>query len=159
MKTYGLSSNALQGFGYLITAQLPWITTMLFAVRGMATQTELFGNFIVDSEFLWCPSLALPDPFGVLPLLSTTAVVLSSVRTQPDPAVAAGRGRTLSARDQKYLRYAMNGACFTFLPLAMHLPAGIMIFFIFNTVVNRVSVPLIVMFSRQNKPHVLSSTT
>lgn len=146
MKAYGLSGNPFQGFGYILTAQLPWVTTMLFAVRGMATQTDLFKSFATQSEFLWCPSLALPDPYGLLPLISTAAIVLSSPKS-PTGSNGQGNARgSISARDQLYVQYAIRGACFTFLPFTMQLPVGILLFFIFNTAVNRLSVPLIMRF-------------
>ena len=143
MQGYGLSGNPLQGFGYLFAAQIPWVTTMLFALRGMSTQPDLFPSFALDSKFLWCESLALPDPYGILPLVSSTAIVLSSKRYNNRSPQDASSGRSLSVRDEVYVKYAIHGACFTFLPFAMQLPAGILIFFIFNTVFNRLATPLI----------------
>ena len=143
MRAYGLSGNPLQGFGYLFCAQLPWVTTMLFSLRGMATQHSVFHSFAVDSKFLWCESLALADPYGFLPLISSTGIVLSSLRGGNTLAEDRARARSLSRRDESYVRYAIKGACFTFLPFAMQLPAGMLIFFIFNTAFNRLATPLI----------------
>lgn len=139
MKSFGLTGNPLQGFGYMFMAQLPWTTTMLFAIRGMSTEPELFPSFAFDSSFLWCESLALPDPYGILPFLSSAAIALSSYNRESIPS----RKGSISARDRIYVKYAMRAACFTFLPFAMQLPSGMLIFFIFNTVFNRLAAPLV----------------
>ena len=139
MKSYGLTGNPLQGFGYTFMAQLPWTTTMLFAIRGMSTQPDLFPSFAFDSAFLWCESLALPDPYGILPFISSASIALSSYNRQSD----SSQKGSLSARDRIYVNYAVRAACFTFLPFAMQLPAGMLIFFIFNTVFNRIAAPLV----------------
>ena len=132
MQAYGLSSNPFQGFGYFLLVHMPWVTTTLFALRGMSTQPELFSNFISDSRFLWCESMALSDPYGILPVLSSSLILLSP----SNPRVSVDKQPRFSV-DPVYLKYAFRGACFTFVPFAMHLPAGIVTFFIFNTVFNR----------------------
>jgi membrane protein insertase Oxa1/YidC/SpoIIIJ len=146
MKMFGLSGNPFQGFQYLFLVQLPWVTTMLFSLRGMSTQPDIFPSFITESGFTWCPSLALPDPYGILPLLSSTSIVLSSLRSGNSASDDQRKIQSLSERDQLYVKYAIKGACFTFLPFAMQLPAGIIIFFLFNTIFNRLATPLIYKF-------------
>lgn len=143
MKALGLSGNPLQGLGYTLFAQMPWAATMLFSLRGMSTQPNLFPSFTLDSQFLWCESLALADPYGILPLLSTMAVALSAGK--PKQQIKPDQP-SLSARDQKYVVYAIRGASFTFLPFAMQLPAGVLIFFLVNNIFNRVTTPLIARF-------------
>lgn len=138
MQAYGLSSNLFQGFGYLLLVQMPWVTTTLFALRGMSTQPELFSNFITDSRLLWCESMALSDPYGILPVLSSSVILLSSSYAR----VSVDKQPRFSV-EPLYLKYAFRGACFTFVPFAMHLPAGIVTFFIFNTVFNRLASYLI----------------
>lgn len=144
MSTYGISANPLQGFGYVVFAQIPWFVTTFLAIRGMSTQLDIFNSFICDSSFLWCESLALSDPYGILPLLSTSLIYASS-----------GHGRmnaqdtTKPAIDPIYLKYALRGACFTFLPFAMHLSSGLFIFFIFNTVFNRLALLLVQAYGRK----------
>jgi membrane protein insertase Oxa1/YidC/SpoIIIJ len=140
MKSMGLTGNPLQGLGYTFFAQMPWATIMLFSLRGMSTQPNLFPSFALDSQFLWCESLALADPYGILPLLSTMAVALSAGKSQT--AVKPGEP-SISARDQKYVMYAIRGASFTFLPFAMQLPAGVLIFFLVNNLFNRITTPMI----------------
>jgi membrane protein insertase Oxa1/YidC/SpoIIIJ len=139
MKTKGLTANPLQGLGYLILCQAPWSATMFLALRGMSLHPSSFTSFGLESPILWCESLALPDPTGLIPLMSTAGMVLSSRRMTPSGANPA----SISDRDRKYVEYAIRGACFTFLPIAMHLPAGVFIFFIFNTIFNRLVTPFI----------------
>ena len=131
IKAYGIAQNPLEGFGYLFLAQIPWFFTAVFSLRGMSTQTDLFASYIGDSRLFWCESLALPDPYGILPVLSTSIIVLSSCMPKDKSA-------GLPPVDPRYLKYAIRGACFSFLPFAMHLPSGLIIFFIFNTVFNRI---------------------
>ena len=147
MKSLGLTGNPLQGFGYALFAQMPWAATMLFSLRGMSTQPSLFPSFALDSQFLWCESLALADPYGVFPLLSTVAVAFSGGRPQ---TVQKSGQPSLSARDQQYITYAIRGASFTFLPFAMQLPAGVLIFFLVNNLFNRITTPLIVRYLSQD---------
>jgi membrane protein insertase Oxa1/YidC/SpoIIIJ len=135
---YGLTGSPVEGFGYLFLCQLPFVTTMLFSIRGMSTQPELFKSFITESGIGWIPSLALPDPYGILPLISTSIVALASSRQGSGDV-----SKSISARDQQYIQYAIRGACFTFLPFAMQLPAGMILFFIFNSIFNRLATPLI----------------
>jgi membrane protein insertase Oxa1/YidC/SpoIIIJ len=142
MKAHGLSANPLQGLGYVLLCQLPWTSTMFFAIRGMAMNPELFPSFAFQSSFLWLDSLALADPYGILPFASAAAIALSSSMRR-SPATGDVAKASISDRDRTYLNYAMRAACFTFLPFAMQLPSGILIFIIFNTVFNRVAVPLI----------------
>ena len=143
MSSLGLTGNPFQGFGYLFLCQIPWATTFFFALRGMSTQSILFPSFVFESGYFWCDSLALADPYGVLPLLSTAAVALNSRRPAGQSTSGGPASRSLSERDQKYLTYAIRGACFTFLPFTMQLPAGILIFFLINNLFNRITAPLI----------------
>lgn len=141
MKARGLTGNPLQGFGYQLLLQAPWTATMFLSIRGMSIHPDIFPSFAQNSSLLWCPSLALPDPLGLVPLISTTAVVLSSSKLSGKTSSAPAK--SLSERDRKYVEYAVRGACFTFLPIAMQLPAGIFIFFMFNTLFNRIVAPVI----------------
>jgi membrane protein insertase Oxa1/YidC/SpoIIIJ len=150
MNSLGLTGNPLQGFGYLISCQVPWATIFFVSLRGMATQPSLFESFVYDSKFLWCESLALADPYGVLPLISTAAVALST-KSNTKPPSNGETTPSLSMRDQAYIKYAIRGACFTFLPFAMQLPAGLLIFFLINNVFNRVAGSIISRYAFQKK--------
>ncbi len=137
----GVSGNPLQGFGYMLMLQAPWSMISLFGIRGMSQHPDLFPSFIIDSPMAWCPSLALSDPLGVVPLLSAAMVALSS--TQLPKGTSSAPGPSISDRDRLYISYAVRGACFTFLPLAISLPVGVYIFFIFNTCISRLVLPLV----------------
>jgi len=131
----GLTNNPFQGLGYAAFIQLPWTITMFLGLRGMSSYPDSFPGFCFNSDFLWCPSLALPDPYGVIPLLSSL-IILRSVKR----SVNSG---SRSERDTLYFKYAMTGATLTFLPFAMQLPSGMIMFFLVNTIFNRLTTPLI----------------
>jgi membrane protein insertase Oxa1/YidC/SpoIIIJ len=137
LTSLGLSSNPLQGLGYFILAQLPWTTVMLFSVKGMATQASIFTSFGLDSKFLWCDSLALADPYGILPLLSTAAVAVSPSQGRTHTTESRENNDSASHRDARYIKYALHGATFAFLPFAMQLPSGMLVCFLVNTIFSR----------------------
>jgi membrane protein insertase Oxa1/YidC/SpoIIIJ len=132
----GLSNNPFQGLGYAAFVQLPWTLTMFVSLRGMVTHPDIFQEFCCESNFFWCPTLALPDPYGILPLLSSLLILRSAGR-------ASTSGHSLNRHDVRYFRFAVTGATLTFLPFAMQLPAGMILFFLVNTIFNRITTPLI----------------
>jgi membrane protein insertase Oxa1/YidC/SpoIIIJ len=136
LQSQGLTNNPFQGLGYAAFLQLPWTLTMFLSLRGMATHPDQFNGFCCESSLLWCPSLALPDPYGILPLMSTL-LILRSVNKSAVP-----RNHS-KPTDMRYFRYAMTGATLTFLPFAMQLPSGMILFFLFNTIFNRITTPFI----------------
>ena len=130
----GLSNNPFQGLGYAALVQFPWTITVFLSVRDMSIQIDRFRDFSTDSSTLWCPSLALPDPYGILPLLSSL-MVLRNLRASTTRSTNSVPN---SAVNPVSLKYVLSAATLTFIPLLMQLPSGIVIFFIFNTVFNRI---------------------
>lgn len=128
----GLTTNPFAGMGYLLIAQMPWTCTMMFAMRGMSTRLDCFPSFILGSEFLWCESLALSDPFGILPSISAMYIALMTYQSSSIASNDTGKSINLL-----YMRYAIRAASFIFMPFAMHLPSGMIVFFIFNSVFSR----------------------
>jgi len=141
----GLSNNPFQGLGYAAMIQFPWTITMFISIRDMSLHADLFREFVTNSSMLWCPSLALPDPYGILPLVSTL-MVLRSLHASSRSSTSAGS----SAMDSARLRYVLSGATLTFLPFLMQFPSGVIIFFLVNTVFNRLAAPVIVRLSKSS---------
>ncbi len=139
LQAKGLTNNPFQGLGYAAFVQFPWTLTMFLSLRGMASHPGLFEGFCCQSTLLWCPSLALPDPYGILPLMSSVLILRSVKNSGNQPAKT----------DMRYFRYAVTGATLTFLPFALQLPSGMILFFLFNTVFNRIATPLIHRYMRK----------
>ncbi len=138
----GLTNNPFQGLGYTTLIQFPWTITMFLSLRDMSTHADLFKDFTANSATLWCPSLALPDPYGILPLLSSL-MVLRNLHA------STNRSQNNSVIDPVRLKYVLSGATLTFLPWLMQLPSGIIMFFIVNTAFNRLVTPWVM---RLHKP-------
>lgn len=128
----GLNNNPFQGLGYATLVQFPWTITTFLSIRDMSTHADLFRDFSVNSNFLWCPSLALPDPYGILPLLSSF-MVLRNLNA------STSRSTTNASIDPVRIKYVLAGATLTFLPLLIQLPSGIVLFFMVNTAFNRIA--------------------
>ena len=127
----GLSNNPFQGLGYAALIQFPWSMTMFLSIRDMSTHPDLFRDFTADSNMLWCPSLALPDPYGILPLLSSV-MVLRNLHS------SSRRSATNAMIETVRLKYVLSAATLTFLPVLMQLPSGIILFFMVNTAFSRI---------------------
>lgn len=140
----GLTNNPFQGIGYAAFVQFPWTITMFLSIRDMATHSDRFSEFTTDSNFMWCPSMALPDPYGILPLMSSFMVLRNLHKSTSSSNAPTNK----FSMDPSHLRYVMTGATLTFLPLLMQLPCGIVIFFIVNTTFNRLLAPWVHRLSR-----------
>lgn len=138
LQKLGISSNPLAGFGYLLTLQIPWTFTMVVALRGMTTRLDHFASFIFDSQLLWCDSLALPDPYGVFPLVSVFCVTMIKPSSKIHADATLDNTDSIDSGRKTYINYAVRAGSFMFLPLAMHLPISMICFFLFNTIFSRV---------------------
>ena len=145
LSSKGLSNNPFQGLGFATLVQFPWTITMFLSIRDMATHPELFRDFTSDSNLMWCPSMALPDPYGILPLVSSLMVLRNLHKSISNSGVSSNK----YAMDPSHIRYVMTGATLTFLPLLMQLPCGIILFFMVNTTFNRLVTPWIHRWSRK----------
>ena len=144
LSALGLTNNPFTGMGYMLLVQAPFTLTMIMAMRGMSSRIDYFPSFILDSKLGWCDSLALPDPFGIFPLLYATSLVLGTYRATGAGVLNSGSESATAAIDNSvYVNYAVRAACFVFLPLAMELPASMVIFFLFNSIFTRISTSLL----------------
>ena len=110
----------------VIALNIGWFLTYMGAIRGFLCHPDLFPSFILNSEFLHLTSLALPDPTGVLPVLSSAAYLA---------ALECREEFRLHPQAEK-MRLAMRGLTFLFLPLASQLPAAFYLFMATNAMFN-----------------------
>ncbi|KAF4676190.1 Cytochrome c oxidase assembly protein cox18, mitochondrial [Perkinsus chesapeaki] len=136
LSKHGIGRNPFQGMGFLFGIQTPWIITLFAAIRGMATHPDVFRSVCLDSNFLWCPSLMLADPYGILPLASSVMAIAAARAQMKLVPVVSDPDR--AEWDTTYFNYGLQGAVLLFLPFAVHLPAGCFIFVMCNTVMNAV---------------------
>eukprot|EP00930_Biecheleria_cincta_P007044 TRINITY_DN108187_c0_g1_i1.p2 TRINITY_DN108187_c0_g1~~TRINITY_DN108187_c0_g1_i1.p2 ORF type:complete len:106 (-),score=7.93 TRINITY_DN108187_c0_g1_i1:69-386(-) len=74
---------------------------------------------------MWLDSLVLPDPLGVLPVLSALAV-LSNAELNANPPQPG------QERDAEYFKLVIRGATLAFVPITAGLPAAIFLFIATN---------------------------
>ena len=135
----GLTNNPFQGMGYATLVQFPWTLTMFLSLRDMISHPEIAPGFASESGFLWCPSMALPDPYGILPLISSLMVL----RTLNRSLSSGSSPPSANVLDPTRMKFVICGATLTFAPFLMQLPCGIVLFFIMNTTFNRLVTPII----------------
>lgn len=128
----------LKGTSNLILFQMPLYITAFAAMRGFAGHPDLYRGFAMEAP-LWLDSLALADPYALLPLLtasimltntelfgsidSEAAAVSPVAETTPAPGAAGGQ-----ATMQKYQKWFMRGSTVIFIPMTWNFPAGVFIF-------------------------------
>lgn len=135
----------LKGTWNLICFQMPLYITAFAAMRGFAGHPDLFRGFAMESP-LWLDSLALADPYAILPLF-TAAIMLTntelfgSIDTEAS-AVQVEQLKTLNVGGlggqggfQKYQKWIMRGSALAFVPLTWNFPAGVFVFMSTNLLV------------------------
>ena len=125
LKSRNLSSMPREN-KFLIGLNVAWFLTYMGAIRGFLCHPELFPTFVLDSQVAHLASLAVPDPTGLLPLLSSTAYVA---------ALECREEFRVHPQNEK-MRLAMRGLTFLFLPLAAQLPAAFYVFMATNALFN-----------------------
>eukprot|EP00930_Biecheleria_cincta_P044239 TRINITY_DN30366_c0_g1_i1.p1 TRINITY_DN30366_c0_g1~~TRINITY_DN30366_c0_g1_i1.p1 ORF type:complete len:471 (-),score=93.68 TRINITY_DN30366_c0_g1_i1:48-1424(-) len=133
----------LRGTGNLLLFQMPLYVTAFAAIRGIASHPDMFRGFAMEAP-LWLDSLALADPYYILPVLTgcimltnaelfgsidTEAAAASPVGETTEPAAAAGGAAAVGQNTlQKYQKHFMRGSAIMFIPLTMSFPAGVFVF-------------------------------
>ncbi|CAE8611972.1 unnamed protein product [Polarella glacialis] len=103
---------------------MPIYFTGYCTLRGMVMHPDSFRDFVTHPN-LWLDSLVLPDPLGVLPVLSALAV-LSNIELNSPPAQ---KGKEA---DADYMRLVLRGATLAFVPVTAMMPSAIFIFIATN---------------------------
>ena len=104
----------------------------MFFVSGMCTHPEAFRSFALDAPG-WLDSLALPDPYGILPAISILAV-LSNIEFSTR-AFAKLRSVPLTEKeksDEQYMLLVLRGATMLFAPMTMWLPSCMYVMLVSN---------------------------
>lgn len=126
-----------KGMSNLVFFQMPLYITAFAAMRGFAGHPDLFRGFAMEAP-LWLDSLALPDPYAVLPLF-TAAIMLTNTELfgSIDSEVATAelqQSLTPGQGFQKYQKWIMRGSAICFVPLTWNFPAGVFVFMSTNMV-------------------------
>lgn len=108
--------------------QIPLFLSMSLCIRAMCGWTVVDGFAIeqsfVDQGFFWCPSLAMPDPSGALPL-AVGACALANVEIQPQ-AHSTRKGPSVQA-------LLINGSRFgaiLFMAMSFQAPSAIAVYWL-----------------------------
>eukprot|EP00811_Abedinium_folium_P006183 NODE_15692_length_1036_cov_3.361936.p2 GENE.NODE_15692_length_1036_cov_3.361936~~NODE_15692_length_1036_cov_3.361936.p2 ORF type:complete len:153 (-),score=39.44 NODE_15692_length_1036_cov_3.361936:381-839(-) len=117
----------MQGLGYQFFWVMPGGLMTFLALDGIVSHPDSFRALAVTPT-LWLDSIALVDPYGVLPVLSALAV-LSNQELNGIPPDSRDKESQDTAR---YMRYVIRGASLAFVPLTAHLPAGFLVFMATN---------------------------
>lgn len=134
----------LKGTGNLICFQMPLYITAFASMRGFAGHPDVFPGFAMEAP-LWLDSLALPDPYGLLPLFTaaimiTNTELFGSIDTEaqsvmPTEAQKASGDVTGKGTFQKYQKWIMRVSSVMFVPLTWNFPAGVFVFMSTNMIV------------------------
>eukprot|EP00928_Gymnodinium_smaydae_P071225 TRINITY_DN5486_c1_g8_i1.p1 TRINITY_DN5486_c1_g8~~TRINITY_DN5486_c1_g8_i1.p1 ORF type:complete len:377 (+),score=80.16 TRINITY_DN5486_c1_g8_i1:37-1131(+) len=116
--------SPMQGMGYQFGCVMPLYFLGYCALGGMAGHPEAFFRF-VSAPTLWLDSLVLPDPYGVLPVVSALAVLANAEVN--GPPIRKGQEENAA-----YMKLVVRGAMLTFVPMTAVLPAGMLIFMSVN---------------------------
>lgn len=123
----------LKGTWNLLLFQMPLYITSFTAMRGFASRPDLFPGFAMEGP-LWLDSLALADPYCVMPVL-TAGIMLTNVElfgsidtevqmmTQTKATPAKGKSTM-----QKYQKWIFRGSAVMFVPFTMNFPAATFLF-------------------------------
>jgi len=133
----------LKGVWNVIFLQVPLYITAFAAMRGLASHPDMFRGFAMESP-LWLDSLALADPYALLPLM-TGAMMLTNIEIfgAPDAELASmqqqvssqfGERNTEDNPFLKYHKYILRGSMILFVPLTWSFPSGVFIFMSTNFV-------------------------
>jgi len=135
----------LKGTGNLILFQMPLYMTAFASMRGFANHPDLFRGFAMESP-LWLDSLALSDPYALLPLLTaamfvTNTELFGSIDTevaQAAPTVSESTSSQVTGEStfKKYQKWIMRGSAVFFVPMTWNFPAGVFVFMSTNTVLS-----------------------
>jgi len=132
----------LRGMWNAIFIQGPIYVTAFIATRGLGNYPDVFVGFSLEAP-LWLDSLAMPDPYGILPFM-VSAVMLTNVEffgAVDTELAAATPGLTQQAQStavggadttKKYSKWMMRGGACAFVPLTWNLPASYFIFMLSN---------------------------
>ena len=121
LKSRGLSGITREN-KILLGLNAVWFLTFSASLRALVMYPDTLPSFCLDSGLLWIPSLALPDPLSVLPVVSSIAY-LASMEAREEFQAHPQRDK---------IKWILRGVTFAALPVVTHLPAGFYIFMTCN---------------------------
>lgn len=134
----------LKGTWNLLLFQMPLYITAFASMRGFAGHPDVFKSFAMESP-LWLDSLALPDPYSLLPLFTasimlTNTELFGSIDTEvaaaaPVAATAASSSVGGTNTFSKYQKWIMRGSSVMFVGLTWNFPAAVFVFMSTNLIV------------------------
>merc|ERR1712087_269082 len=95
-------------------------------IRGILVHPDAFRGF-VSAPALWLDSIVLPDPLGVLPVVSALSVLANVEINGPK---TSGEGAEIE--NNLYMKLVIRGASLTFVPITACLPSGLLVFMATN---------------------------
>ncbi|KNA01243.1 mitochondrial inner membrane protein OXA1, putative [Plasmodium vivax] len=121
--------------------QTPLFFIFYFSMKKMASYPEVFKEFTFESP-LWLDSLSLPDPYYILPLLSSLLLLSNNELTALiDKALSNSKSSSLSGDDSEFqkkmkqvTKLAMRLFYISSLFFFKSMPSGLLIYLITNTV-------------------------
>jgi len=132
----------LRGVWNLLLFQVPLYLTAYAATRGLANYPDLYTGFALEAP-LWLESLALPDPYAILPI-AVSAVMLTNVELfgsvdtemqQVQPTIQQQESNPQVAGQAtvaKYQKWVMRGGALVLIPLTWNFPSSTFIFMLTN---------------------------
>lgn len=128
----------MKGTWNLIFVQLPLYVTAFAAMRGMANHPDLFRGFAMEAPF-WLDSLALADPYYVLPVLTSAIMITNqelfgSVDTEAPATESTTETPGGPSTMQRYSKYFSRGSALLFIPFTSGFPSGVFIFMCTNMI-------------------------
>lgn len=128
----------MKGTWNLIFVQLPLYVTAFAAMRGMANRPDLFRGFAMEAP-LWLDSLALADPYYVLPVLTSAIMITNqelfgSVDTEAPTTESTSETPGGPSTMERYSKYFSRGSALVFIPFTAGFPSGVFIFMCTNMI-------------------------
>jgi len=125
LKSRGLSGLS-RGNKLMLFLNAGWFFTFSASLRGLVVHPDTLPSFALKSGLLWMPSLALADPLGILPVLSSISYM----------AALECREEFQSHPQKEKMRLIFRGVTFLVLPIVTHLPAAFYFFMATNAAFN-----------------------
>eukprot|EP00916_Digyalum_oweni_P013108 GHVL01021551.1.p1 GENE.GHVL01021551.1~~GHVL01021551.1.p1 ORF type:complete len:184 (+),score=36.52 GHVL01021551.1:343-894(+) len=122
----------LGGIPFMLFIQLPMFSIMFASLRGFSLHSDIFREYSLYGP-LWLDSLALADPYGLLPVIAGVGTLLFndalSRKSKHDDEYA---GIISKPKDDRMLWFTRFILLFGLPTILSPLPSGIVIYIIFN---------------------------
>ncbi|THV79856.1 hypothetical protein D6C98_03554 [Aureobasidium pullulans] len=107
------------------------------SVAANHANTPWFDPTLMTEGFFWCPDLTTSDPTFILPIMFSSTFIASIYFAPRIAGAATSTGRENTSKPTNAQRIGLTIATLSFIP-ALQMPAGLLLYFITNIVVNNV---------------------